>query len=60
MFSAPAQPMQATQPTAAQPVSAPAAPRSAKKKTSYLPLFIALGVLLLIAVAIILFFALRK
>jgi hypothetical protein len=64
MFATPAQPKQAAQPTGlqptvAQPGPAPTAARPVKKQ-SYLPLFIALGVLLLIAIAVILIFALRK
>jgi hypothetical protein len=59
MFATPAQqPMTAPKAAASQP--APAAARPAKKKTSYIPLFIALGVLLLIAIVVILVFALKK
>jgi hypothetical protein len=58
MFATPAQqPMAAPKPAASQ---APAAARPAKKKTSYVPLFIALGVLLFIAIVVILVFALKK
>ena len=55
----PSQPMQSDP---AHPSTTGIGPRrpTAAKKTSYLPLFIALGVLLVIAIAIILFFALRK
>ena len=58
MFSAPVQPTRTLEACCHPP---PASRRDrARKKPSYLPLFIALGVLLVIAIAIILFFALRK
>ena len=62
MFAAPSQPMQTPKPAGAQPApaSAPSANARPAKKQSYLPLFIALGVLLLIAIAVIVIFALRK
>ena len=61
MFAAPSQPMQTPKPAApASPAAAPLRKCTAGKKPSYLPLFIALGVLLLIAIAVIVIFALRK
>jgi hypothetical protein len=62
MFAAPSQPTQPPKPAGAQPspVAAPSATTRPVKKQSYLPLFIALGVLLLIAIAVIVIFALRK
>jgi hypothetical protein len=59
MFAAPSQPMQTPKPAAAQPAATPTASRPLKKQ-SYVPLFIALGVLLIIAIAVIVIFALRK
>jgi hypothetical protein len=59
MFQAPSQPTPAP---VGQPAStpAPAATGRPAKKSNYLPIFIGLGLLLVIAIALILIFALRK
>jgi hypothetical protein len=61
MFSAPTPPSTlAAQPQTASAQPAPQSRPAAPKKASYWPLFIILGLLLLVAIGVLVVFALRK